>query len=155
MIEHVTGDIFDGGDDVIVHGCNCMCTMGSGIAKQVRALYPHAWEADRATKSGDFSKLGTYSSARMKNIRIPGRNVTIVNAYTQKVPNPEFKPFDYEAFEAVIRLIKRDFAGQSIAFPRIGAGLAGGDWNRIEAIMAQVFNDVKVKVYTRPGEFGK
>lgn len=46
MIEYVNGDIFKGKDDVIVHGCNCFCNMGAGIALQVAKYYPEAKNID-------------------------------------------------------------------------------------------------------------
>lgn len=49
--------------DVIIHGCNCYCAMGSGIAKAIRDQYLAASEADLATDKGSCDKLGTYSSA--------------------------------------------------------------------------------------------
>ena len=147
MIEYAKGDIFYGGDDVIVHGCNCWVTFGAGIAKQVRKYYPLVYEIDQRTKCGDKAKLGTYTSIKTKNVHIPGKNVIIVNAYTQWGHDPETKPFDYEAFATVLPKIKEDFKGLSIAMPKIGAGLAGGDWNRIEKMINDVFGETKVKVY--------
>ena len=32
--------------DVIVHGCNCFCTMGAGIAKTIKQVFPAAYLAD-------------------------------------------------------------------------------------------------------------
>jgi O-acetyl-ADP-ribose deacetylase (regulator of RNase III) len=34
-------------------------------------------------------------------------------------------------------LVKRQFAEKSIGYPRIGAGLAGGDWTVISAIIEE------------------
>jgi len=39
--------------DVIVHGSNCFCTMGAGIAKTIKETFPAAYRADLATKKGD------------------------------------------------------------------------------------------------------
>jgi len=40
----VEGDLIKmalGGEfDLIVHGCNCFCTMGAGIAKTIREYFP-------------------------------------------------------------------------------------------------------------------
>ena len=39
----IKGDLIklaqDGEFDVIVHGCNCMCTMSAGIAKQIKIIF--------------------------------------------------------------------------------------------------------------------
>jgi O-acetyl-ADP-ribose deacetylase (regulator of RNase III) len=66
--------------DVIVHGCNCFCQMGAGIAKTIKQVFPAAYQADLATVAGDQTKLGTYSVAQVK---VPGRMLVIVNGYTQ------------------------------------------------------------------------
>lgn len=52
----VKGNIFDlaeqGEFDVVVHGCNCFCTMGKGIAKEVKTRYPWVYGADLKTHRG-------------------------------------------------------------------------------------------------------
>jgi O-acetyl-ADP-ribose deacetylase (regulator of RNase III) len=120
--------------DVVVHGCNCFCTMGAGIAKTIKQVFPAAYQADLATSAGDKAKLGTYSTAQ---VEAAGKRLTIVNAYTQyewRGPGPNV---DYEAIRQVFRRLKQAFAGQRIAYPAIGAGLAGGDWPTIAAIIAE------------------
>jgi O-acetyl-ADP-ribose deacetylase (regulator of RNase III) len=118
--------------DVVVHGCNCFCTMGAGIAKTIKQVFPAAYQADLATAAGDRAKLGTYSTAQVDRT---GSKLTIVNAYTQyqwRGPGPNV---DYEAIRHVFRRLKQEFTGQCIAYPAIGAGLAGGDWAIIAAII--------------------
>ena len=122
--------------DVLVHGCNCFCTMGAGIAKTIKQAFPAAYQADLATPAGDKAKLGTYSTAQVE-VEVEGKRLTIVNAYTQyqwRGPGPNV---DYEAIRQVFSRIKQAFAGQRIGYPAIGAGLAGGDWTRIAAIITE------------------
>ena len=147
MIKYINGDIFKGGDDVIVHGCNCLCNFGAGIALQVLKLYPEAYYVDKRTKYKDASKLGTFSSWTGKNFYDGVKPITIVNAYTQFYPNVKLKPFDYKAFEEVLPKIKEAFAGKTIAMPKIGAGLAGGSWNIIALMINQCFQETEVKIY--------
>ena len=110
--------------------------MGKGIAKQIKETFPEAYEADRNTEFGDKSKLGSFSYAIAK---IPTGEVTIINAYTQynyNSPNNLIKSFiDYEALENVMKQIKKTCHGKRIGYPKIGAGLAGGDWSRISRII--------------------
>ena len=58
----VTGDLLrlalDGRFDVIVHGCNCQCAMGKGIALSIKQQFPEAYDADLHTQKGDRAKLG-------------------------------------------------------------------------------------------------
>jgi len=63
MIKYVKGNLIRDAHlyDYIIHGCNCVNTMGAGIAYQVARFFPEAMQADMKTKRGDISKLGTYS----------------------------------------------------------------------------------------------
>lgn len=126
--------------DVIVHGCNCMHTMGAGLARQVKQQLPEAYTADLKTKRADASKLGTYSSAQCRR---GNTAFTILNAYTQyhfKGPKPRT---NYKAVRDVFHQINRDFASKHIGYPLIGAGLAGGDWRIIREIIDQESTDVE------------
>lgn len=117
--------------DVIVHGCNCFCNMGAGIARGIKKEFPEAYYVDCQTKKGDLGKLGTYSSI---NIEKNGHKITIVNAYTQYTYGSGLQ-VKYKELRNVFKLIKQDFSGKRIGYPKIGAGLAGGDWNIISKII--------------------
>lgn len=118
--------------DVIVHGCNCFCQMGAGIAKTIKQVFPAAYQADLTTVSGDHSKLGSYSVA---HIDVPGRVLTIVNGYTQYQWRGGGLKADYAAIRQVFRSVKQAYTGLRIGYPALGAGLAGGDWTLIAAII--------------------
>ena len=49
-MKYIIGDLIkmaeSGQFDVIVHGCNCFCTMGGGIAAAIANNFPHAYEED-------------------------------------------------------------------------------------------------------------
>jgi O-acetyl-ADP-ribose deacetylase (regulator of RNase III) len=132
----VQGDLLrfalDGKFDVIVHGCNCQCQMGKGIAFSIKQQFPEAYDADLKTTKGDRSKLGSFTSAQIE--RPPARFV-IVNAYTQFDYRGDGVLADYDAIRSAFRLVKERFGGRRIGYPKIGAGLAKGDWNVIEAII--------------------
>ena len=116
--------------DVIVHGCNCFHTMGAGIAKQIRTTFPDAYKADLMTKYGDKSKLGTYSIASVDNL-----NLKILNAYTQYDFSGSKIKIHYSAIKSVFSAIKSQYRGKRIGYPKIGAGLAGGNWGIISEII--------------------
>ncbi|MDQ1270222.1 MAG: hypothetical protein QG618_1532 [Thermodesulfobacteriota bacterium] len=118
--------------DVIIHGCNCFCTMGAGIARQIRTHFPQAWEADLATASGDRSKLGSYSKAC---VNTPSGRLYVINAYTQYHYSGDGVLVDYDAIKKVFSALKKQFSGNRMAYPKIGAGLAKGDWNMISNII--------------------
>ena len=114
--------------DVIVHGCNCMCGMGAGIAKSIKEAFPEAYEADLKTIAGDRTKLGTCSFAKVGNL-------SVINAYTQYDWQGDGVLADYNAIRSCFRWVKTNFSGQRIGIPMIGAGLAGGDWRVISQII--------------------
>jgi len=124
--------------DVIAHGCNCFHTMGAGLAAQVRRQFPAACDADLATPYGDPAKLGTCSVA---TVATSAGALTIANAYTQFHPSAgqgagTRVDVDYDAVHGAMGWLKAHYAGKRIGLPQIGAGLAGGDWNRIHDIIA-------------------
>lgn len=120
--------------DVIIHGCNCQCQMGKGIALAIKNQFPAAYIADCQTAKGAKSKLGTFSSA---NIQLTAHKLTIVNAYTQYHWRGTGIKVDYVAVKQVMQSIKQQFSGKRIAYPLIGAGLAGGDWNILSSIIEE------------------
>ena len=132
----IKGDLLklgmDGRFDVIVHGCNCFHTMGSGIALQIKKTFPYAFEVDKKTIKGDKKKLGTYSVA---SIKINDNYLIILNAYTQYGYGGQNVNVDYTAIKNVFIKIAKDFNGLRIGFPKIGCGLAGGDWKKVSKII--------------------
>jgi len=117
--------------DIIVQGCNCFNTMGSGLAKQIKQQYPDAYVVDKRTISGDINKLGTYTI-------MFGETFDIVNAYTQYNYNTNGDKkdlFEYTAFELILQKLAIQFPDSHFGFPMIGCGLAGGSKSRILSML--------------------
>ena len=141
-MKKITGDLIELAKqkqfDVIVHGCNCFCKMGSGIAKQIAEKFPAAYDEDKKTISGDRKKLGTITYAFMK-----GEGVYVVNAYTQFNYGYDGEQYvDYDAIRSCFKKIKQKFGmkmGRKLRFgiPKIGCGLAGGDWEIVSKIIEE------------------
>lgn len=130
MINYKTGNLIDlaeaGDFHIIVHGCNCFNTFGSGLAKEIKTRYPKAYAADCSTAKGNANKLGRFSV-------MIGRQFNIVNAYTQFDFGHDGKDrFEYYHFDSILAALNHKYPGANYGFPKIGAGLAGGDWSRIE-----------------------
>ena len=156
IINYIDGDLIklakQGQFDVIVHGCNCLSTMGAGIAPQMAKSFG-CDRFEMELHGPDINKLGNID---YKTLYLEDNNhwtpypdedgkwvafkLTVVNAYTQYKYGRNHKdgaiaPFDYEAFTLCMRKMNKVFGGKHIGMPKIGAGLAGGDWNRIEKII--------------------
>lgn len=135
MLELIKGDLIElakqGCFDLIVHGCNCYNTMGSGIALQVKQQFPEAYHIDCTTNRGDYNKLGTYTTYLHK---IP--NFLIINAYTQFDYGYNHKDrFEYMAFELILQKLLYNYSGLRFGFPHIGMGKAGGNPTKIFTIL--------------------
>jgi len=147
MLNHIKGNLIDlaeqGHFDVIVHGCNCQNTMGSGIAKELRARYPGVYDADcLATQQwkNPVAKLGNFSTYTTFNF-------IVINAYTQLHYLPRgVDHFEYESFYLILKKLAV-LGGVRFGFPYIGMGLAGGDKDRIIAML----EDFAEKVSTKGG----
>ncbi len=135
-MKHAKGDLIElalaGKFDVIIHGCNCFCTMGAGIARQIRDTFPQAYEADLTTLAGDIEKLGSYTKAR---VTVLGNTLFIINGYTQYHYEGDGVLADYDAIDTLFRQLKTKFEGLRFGYPKIGAGLANGNWDTIAKII--------------------
>lgn len=125
--------------DIIVQGCNCFNVMGSGIAAQIKQQFPDAELADNETVRGDPGKLGTYT------IGMHGRLV-IINAYTQFGTSKNGEDvFEYNAFQRILDKLVYRLGTWRFGFPLIGMGLAGGDKERIMAMLEDFSRRVEAK----------
>jgi O-acetyl-ADP-ribose deacetylase (regulator of RNase III) len=118
--------------DVIVHGCNCFNTMGAGIARQVAVELPEATIIDNYTRRGDAKKLGHFTAAEIERKKV---KFIVVNAYTQYGCHFSKINVDYDAIRSCFKLIKEKYSGKRIGYPKIGAGLAGGNFDIISKII--------------------
>ena len=153
MIIHNSGNVLDVPHGVIVHGCNSHGVMRSGIAKEVVERFPGAFEVyrkeyDRLIAAGRPGlPLGTFTAHWVSPTKV------IVNAITQKDygRDPNRLYVDYEALGwAFLKLttidknIRTTGLVHGIHFPKIGCGLANGDWGVVSQVIDQcVANDFK------------
>lgn len=136
MIKTIKGDLLNATEDAIGHGCNCRKTMGSGVAKAIRDKWPMVYEADKEYNDFDGrNRIGSFST-----VRVDGKQV--YNIYTQVDYLPRnVDHFQYEGFRIGLAKVLKDMKNhnlKTLALPKIGAGLAGGDWTKIEQIIKEV-----------------
>ncbi len=125
IIKEVKGNavnMYLNGEGHLIHGCNCYCNMGAGIAREIRDRIPGAFQVDANTLKGSRDKLGTCS------VYIGEKGNIVFNAYTQYdfwTPGPRV---DYDAignaFKQAVGLADAVKTGKPIITPLIGAGLA-------------------------------
>lgn len=140
--------------NVMAHVANNFHTFGSGIAGQIRTVFPEAYKADLETEYGCDSKLGTFSYAQLED----GRRV--YNIYAMWGigcdGHPLRRNLSYDAFhDALINLIEscENVYGDTlkVGVPKfIGCGLAGGDFSIVLAIVEcieRLYPNVEFHVY--------
>jgi O-acetyl-ADP-ribose deacetylase (regulator of RNase III) len=147
----IEGDLIklalDGKFDVITHGCNCLSKMGAGIAPQMAQTFG-CDKFPMELMGPNINKLGCID---YKTINIESNELIVVNSYTQykygkNHEDGDKKPLDYEALTLCMRKINQTFKGKRIGLPKIGSGLAGGDWNQIKQIIKTELKDCELTV---------
>lgn len=149
-IEYIKGNAFDTTAKYILHGCNAQGAMGSGFAAGVAALYPEARQAYIDRHAKEPLKLGEI-------IPFACEKHTIINGITQEFygRDPNFVYVSYDAVADVIRAVN-DLVKLSpetiqpiprVAMPKIGAGLANGEWHVIEKLIEEFSPDFQPVVY--------
>ena len=135
-IKEVVGDIFSSlqPGDLLVHGCNAQGVMGAGIARIVKDLFP-----------GAFALYSVHLRAYLKNplgtvsfYADESRKVVIANAITQERFGADSRQVCYNAVSDCFSEVFQYAIGTCaprVIFPAIGAGLGGGRWDIIYAII--------------------
>ncbi|OSP41781.1 MULTISPECIES: macro domain-containing protein [unclassified Streptomyces] len=138
------------GVKVIAHVCNDIGGWGKGFVLAVSRRWPEpeaayrAWHRDRA--ANDFA-LGAVQLVQVE------RYVWVANMIGQRGTRTGSKgvPVRYEAVDTALgRLADRATElNASVHMPRIGCGLAGGTWSRIEPLITGrlVERGIPVTVY--------
>jgi O-acetyl-ADP-ribose deacetylase (regulator of RNase III) len=154
LIGDATYPKFDG-QSFICHCCNDVGKWGKGFVLAVSKR----WDMPEKQFLQQNPRLG-----RTQIIRV-SPNIVVCNMVGQSGIYPDSKgnpPIRYPAlekcFETVVTRIDDDYlkAGKKVSLhmPRIGCGLAGGTWFKVEAIINRVIGDrdIPVFVYDLPGE---
>jgi O-acetyl-ADP-ribose deacetylase (regulator of RNase III) len=138
------GNVLDIPHGIIVHGCNAQGKMKSGIAKEIRARFPGAYDV----YMDDYNR---FIEAGVKEVRLGNCTAFevsptkwIVNGVTQRFygRDKSIVYVDYKAIQEVFDTIvmfapKELLRAHGLHFPKIGCGLANGDW----AIVSKIIDD--------------
>lgn len=146
MIKYTLGSILNCNQKVLVHGCNNLGVMGSGVAKQIRAKWPYAYESYNLQFKIFGLPLGSIIPVPTSDGKI------IVNAITQDGFGKDGK--QYVSYDAIAKCFDKINVNAAevwnvteIAYPRIGAGLGGGNWVEIERLLSASATNYTPVVY--------
>lgn len=161
--ETIKGDLitlaFEGKFNLIAHGCNCFNKQKAGIAAaMVKSFQTDTFKYEQSD-AGSPNKLGMidwglffrktpfskrkaalvelHTQPRKISDLMVERELYVVNMYTQYLWATPFNPhpIDYAAVELCFKKLNLLFKGYHVGIPKIGAGLAGGDWAKIYSII--------------------
>lgn len=131
--------------ETIGHCCNCFCTMGSGIARQIRENFPEAYTADCKTIKGDRNKLGKFSVAEVWQKTYNLNIKYIYNLYGQYNYGTESRKLNYEAIYNALESMSancQNVGVLKIGFPKnMGCTLAGGKWPIVNEMIKTIFDE--------------
>ena len=128
-------NIFESHAQAIVNPINCVGNMGGGLARLFRLRYPEMNEAYQLACAG-----GLIVPGRMWVWHHTGKNLTdpsraIINFPTKlDWRNPSEMEYIEDGLED-LRLVIADLKLESIAFPPLGCGLGGLDWEEVEPML--------------------
>lgn len=145
MIKYVKGDLFLAPETIIAHGCNCLGGFGSGVAKIMAEKHPKS----RFEYINKFQNKG-WKLGEVQFVKSNGKVIAnCATQYNYGSPKGGKVYVDYDAIKEVMEKLKKVCLEHNltVAIPKIGAGLAGGDWNKIESIINSVFSDLEITVY--------
>lgn len=151
MIKYEKGDVLNSKAKVIAHGVNCKGAFGAGIAGQIRTIYPEVYRAyltkhiDEGWKIGDCQIVDLIDNTH--------KIANLATQYGYGYANNQKVFVNYDALRNAIALLFKYCINQnlSVAMPRIGAGLAGGNWDYIKEIIeeeASKYPNLDITVYS-------
>jgi O-acetyl-ADP-ribose deacetylase (regulator of RNase III) len=149
-IEYITGDAtapIGAGNKIIVHVCNDIGAWGKGFVLAISKRWPEPERRYRAWHKGE--EKPQFALGEVQFVQVSD-SIWVANLIGQRdiraldgVP-----PVRYEAIRAGLRKVvleaKRLHA--SVHMPRIGCGLAGGDWNVVGKMVEDELANIGVPV---------
>lgn len=129
----------------LVHCISRDCAMGAGIAKEFVKRFPKLKEfCKEVVKNYDFNYADTKV---IYSLIITDEPYRVFNLVTKVKYNN--KPTYERLHECLVELRNRCDNQTKLAMPRIGCGLDGKDWNKVSAMIQDVFKDTDVEILIR------
>lgn len=156
MIQYITGDAtapIEDGNKMIVHICNDVGGWGAGFVLALSRRWPEPEASYRQWAAGELDLPFELGNVQFVSVDETTWVANMIGQHkttsTDGVP-----PVRYEAIEAALKKVA-DFAvanACSVHMPRIGCGLAGGKWEKVEEKITATLcgREVPVTVYDLP-----
>lgn len=165
MITYLEGDAtypIGNGPKIIMHVCNDRGGWGSGFVLALSKRWPEP-EARYRSMGGacvrGMVQIVAVDQGRecimvANMIAQRGYGASNTSPHQNGVPNLQV-PLDYDALSRCLRYVadcaRFIDASTTVHAPRIGCGLAGGTWDRVEPLIVEAFDNIPVFIYDLPG----
>lgn len=156
MTQHQTnrdlvGNIVNVPKGVIMHQVNCQNAMGAGVARSLYEAYPLVKERYHMLAHDPRFNTPEKRFSLVQPVTI-SKDLIILNSFSQfDFGNSKYSGIIYTDENALMNnLLKLDQFAKDRNLPayvpgRIGCGLAGGDWNKIENF---ILNETNINIVT-------
>lgn len=128
-MKYINADITKTKYGIIIHGCNCQFSMGAGVAKQIKLVFPRAYKEYASLKNKIRRSEKLLGSVQFVNIN---DDLIIGNMFTQVYygKRPGIKYADINAIEKCLEEVIKHAINleMDIHSVKVGCGLAGLDW---------------------------
>ena len=150
MIFILDADLFDVKADVLAHQVNCMGVMGSGVAAQVKQIYPEAFHFYKKICSAmtPYALLGMMLLAKTQDPN--AKHQAVANLCGQFGYGRGFCHTDYESLRMALgnlaeRMTEEGF--RTVALPyNLGCGRGGGNWDIVLNLIETQLKDFDVYI---------
>lgn len=141
MLIYVKTNLFDSPAQVLVNTVNTVGVMGKGIALEFKKLYPDMFQQYRK-----FCEAGQLTIGKLWIYRTSHK--WILNFPTKRSWRNKSQLKDIEAGLKKFRETYRQQGITSIAFPQLGVGNGGLDWQKeVQPLMEKYLRDLPIPVY--------
>lgn len=134
---NVVDALLDNKVDLLLHVANCQGKMNSGVAKEIRARIPEAYNSYLQYKEFYGLALGTISRTNYHNEKV---TPIVVNAHAQEYYGYDgHRYLNYGALSSSLKEVVtlcKSFEVQRVGIPyKMGCDRAGGDWAIVKELL--------------------
>lgn len=132
------------GNKIIVHVCNDIGGWGKGFVTAISKRWPEPEKAYRLW----FKTQHEFALGKVQFVQVD-ENLWVANIIGQhKIYKDEYgnPPIRYEAIKAGLSIVAQFATEQQacVHMPRIGCGLAGGTWVKVEPLIIETLSEKQI-----------
>lgn len=136
-------NIFNSKCEAIINPVNLVGVMGAGLALQFKNKYPINYQKYKEACDNKQFKMGTCLTIK--------ENEKFIINFPTKIHYKDPSKLEYieKSLEALERHIKH-YEIKSVAFPAVGAGLGGLDWNDVKKLLdnfVKKHSEIQFEIY--------